>query len=207
MRKRITLIARLTRDPTICWPMAHVSPLAQEINSACGKAVSGLLSSNSRVMTWHGCMADRITMNYVAGSLPACYHLQRLLPGPLNDARALRACQEQFCHPKQDATHWHKWLKWLKWLKTCWIARIWTKRCRVIAVDYHLTIMNLRLVTFLSELKTGTASARLESMALTRGASTLRVAAWRFMGRYAGRSRRVKDEWSISARRVALSDC
>jgi len=51
----------------------------QEINSACGKAVR---------------------------SLPACYHLQRLLPGPLNDARALRAYQDMD-EEMQSLNPWH----------------------------------------------------------------------------------------------------
>eukprot|EP00438_Fugacium_kawagutii_P016555 Skav213230 [mRNA] locus=scaffold1151:32449:38400:+ [translate_table: standard] len=49
---------------------------------------------------------DGIHLSTRGGSLPSCYHLQRLLPGPLNDARALRACAADSDEEMQRLNPW-----------------------------------------------------------------------------------------------------
>ena len=123
-----------------------------------------------------------------SGSLPACYHLQRLLPGPLNDARALRGCedldeemqrwgsQSQIQHDPIGISlpcNFHNFISLYALLKSMLIE--------------NLLITGWKPLWSLGSRSAGS-SPRPKSMAFARGASIVRVAAWRVVERHAGGS-------------------
>ena len=147
--------------------------VAQELSQACGKAIRAELSLSLQEML---CLADLADLAALRGSLPACYRLQRLLPGALNDARALRILQA--------------------WFRMVWaLGNLGILGCGRSARQGLGGGAGPRLSYSLRRCAWHTPQLRPEPLAITRGAGALRITARSGMGGYEG-------SWLNMARRL-----